>query len=286
MATRDFENYLKAIQKQGQAQQGLTNLNLLGQTAQGITSGLVEQRKNRRSFYDMMIKEGYEPKLKGEKIDSKIFNVLMKGDEVDGITWEKPTSEKGSDIGGISKDMFSREQDLANAFRKDVGDYPKIRDSYGRILASAKDPSAAGDLALIFNYMKILDPGSVVREGEFATAQNSGSIPDRVWSMYNKVLRGERLNENIRKDFVSRSKSLYDIQNEQYNKIVDVYKKKAESYGVSPERVLIDLSLAANQNVFNTPKMKTDFANEQEANNANLPVGTEITINGRKAVIE
>jgi len=34
--------------------------------------------------------------------------------------------------------------------------------------------------------MKILDPGSVVREGEFATAQNSAGIPERIRAKYNR----------------------------------------------------------------------------------------------------
>ena len=38
-------------------------------------------------------------------------------------------------------------------------------------------PDAAGDMALIFSYMKMLDPNSTVREGEYATAQDAGSIP-------------------------------------------------------------------------------------------------------------
>jgi hypothetical protein len=36
--------------------------------------------------------------------------------------------------------------------------------------------------------MKMLDPTSVVREGEFATAQNAASIPIKIVNMYNKAL--------------------------------------------------------------------------------------------------
>jgi len=39
----------------------------------------------------------------------------------------------------------------------------------------------------------MLDPGSVVRESEFATAQNAAGVPDQVRNMYNKVLSGTRL---------------------------------------------------------------------------------------------
>ena len=56
-----------------------------------------------------------------------------------------------------------------------------MREAYGRIHA-AKDapPSGASDIALLYGYMKVLDPGSTVREGEFATASNAGGIPDKI----------------------------------------------------------------------------------------------------------
>ena len=45
-----------------------------------------------------------------------------------------------------------------------VKSFAEQASAYGRVVASAEDPSPAGDLALIFNYMKVLDPGSTVRD--------------------------------------------------------------------------------------------------------------------------
>ena len=115
--------------------------------------------------------------------------------------------------------------------------------SYQRIRDSASDPSAAGDLALIFNYMKVLDPGSTVREGEFATAQNSGSIPSRIWASYNKVMSGERLAPAQREDFFKRATTLYKGQEARHKSTVyDRYTKLAQQYGVRPENVVNDLN--------------------------------------------
>jgi hypothetical protein len=87
--------------------------------------------------------------------------------------------------------------------------FPSVVSAFDRIKASSEDPSAAGDLSLIFNYMKMLDPGSVVRESEFATAQNSAGVPDRIRNMYNRVLSGERLGTEQRNDFVDRANRLF-----------------------------------------------------------------------------
>lgn len=133
---------------------------------------------------------------------------------------------------------FGDEFKLSKDFQDVTSDYRKVRDSYTRIKSSAKNPSAAGDLALIFNYMKMLDPGSVVRESEFATAQNSAGVPDRIRNIYNRVLNGERLGVEQRQDFVGRADQLYQGQLAQYQSTKQDYAGRAEAYGFSPDRVL------------------------------------------------
>lgn len=178
-----------------------------------------------------------------------------------------------------SKDYFDMSNKLRDDFDKLSKDYRLVRDSYGRIQASSQDPSAAGDLALIFNYMKMLDPGSTVREGEFATAQNSASIPDRIVGMYNKVRKGERLAPGQREDFVARANKLYESQASIQKKNIDLYSKRSEKAGVDPADVITDLD------DFNANPETKDFATEEEAEAANLPSGTIIMINGRKAQV-
>lgn len=147
---------------------------------------------------------------------------------------------KGPKEGG-GKQQFDFADKLRDEFVSQTKDFVKVRDSYGRIQAAAKDPSAAGDLALIFNYMKLLDPGSVVRESEYATAQNAAGIPDRVRSMYNRILSGEKLAETQREDFVGRSSGLYQSQFDRYNQTVQQYEGLSERFNVDPRNVIVDM---------------------------------------------
>jgi hypothetical protein len=109
--------------------------------------------------------------------------------------------------------------------------YQDVKAAYGRVLASRED--AAGDLALIFNYMKMLDPGSVVREGEFATAQNAAGIPTRIWNLYNKLINGERLSAEQRKMFSKQSESLYQQALKDENKVRSGIERIARGYGLN-----------------------------------------------------
>ena len=149
-----------------------------------------------------------------------------------------------------NKLRFGNEDKLRDEHQKLSGTFIDVRDAYGRILSNAEEQTAASDLSLIFNYMKMLDPGSVVREGEFANAQNSAGVPDRIRSRYNNVLSGERLAENTRQDFIQTAKDLYSTQLASQSYLDKNYKDLATSYGLDPEKVVLD---------FGSPIAKKEF---------------------------
>ncbi len=124
-------------------------------------------------------------------------------------------------------------------FRKEYSDqtkgYQEVKSAYGRILSS--DDSAVGDLSLIFGYMKMLDPGSVVREGEFATAQNSAGVPERIQNIYNKVISGERLSEGQRKSFKGQAGKLYKSAGEQETTVRQGIERIAKGYGLNTQNI-------------------------------------------------
>lgn len=135
------------------------------------------------------------------------------------------------------------EGDLRGEIQKLSKDFFQVRDSYSRVQSAAQKPSAAGDLSLIFNYMKILDPGSTVREGEFANAENSGGVGDKTVAIYNKVLRGERLSPSMRADFLEKAGDLYKSQERIQKSQEKQYRELAARYGGSPENVVLDFAL-------------------------------------------
>lgn len=116
--------------------------------------------------------------------------------------------------------------------------YLESQVAFEKVQRAAKDPSAAGDLALIFGVMKTLDPGSTVREGEFANAQNAGGVGDRVVSLYNRVLAGQRLSPEQRADFVRTAGTQHAAQQAAFQRIVDAYRGVAQRAGANVNDVL------------------------------------------------
>lgn len=145
--------------------------------------------------------------------------------------------------GTSSSDVFDRETKLRGEFTKQLGTFQDVHDGYGRVIAATEqrqvNPNAkspAADIGLIFGFMKMLDPGSVVREGEYATAQNAASVPERVRNAYNKAMSGEFLTPEQRQGFIEQAESLYGKARGGAEGVAERYRGIASQYGVDPGR--------------------------------------------------
>ena len=121
--------------------------------------------------------------------------------------------------------------------------YQEVKSAYGRMLAS--EDTAVGDLSLIFGYMKMLDPGSVVREGEFATAQNAAGVPERIMNVYNRLISGERLNASQRNSFKGQAKGLYNSALEGEKTVRTGLERIATGYGLNTNNIFYTAAEAA-----------------------------------------
>lgn len=135
-------------------------------------------------------------------------------------------------------DLAQAEQALRKEFIAQIKVPQTVVNSYEQIAQAAKNPSAQNDLALIFSYMRMLDPTSVVREGEFANAQNAAGVPDRIRNEYNRLRDGQRLNPEQRIGFVNSAKGLHDQAKSQIDAYREQYSGLAREYNYAPDRVV------------------------------------------------
>tara|TARA_R100000951_G_scaffold17554_1_gene13978 strand:- start:7155 stop:8759 length:1605 start_codon:yes stop_codon:yes gene_type:complete len=166
-----------------------------------------------------------------EQVDGSLVRVLPNGTVEELYAGGGDNSQTFDDVSKVRREFSGLSA---------VKSFEQQSAAYGRVVASAQDASAAGDLALIFNYMKVLDPGSTVREGEFATAQNSGGIDDRVRSIYNSVINGERLSIAQRNDFGDRATRLYDNAEKGFLNLYNQFSEIAVRQGMNVPDALID----------------------------------------------
>ena len=140
----------------------------------------------------------------------------------------------------------ARASQLSTRLRGQYEQNPAIKNAYTianqlqTVRAAASQSDAASDLSLIYAYMKILDPNSVVRESEFATAEKARGVPDDIRNLYNRVLKGTRLTPEQRTQFLAtatrvgqQARAGLKMQNDRYAKI-------AGQMGVDPSLVVFD----------------------------------------------
>jgi hypothetical protein len=139
---------------------------------------------------------------------------------------------------------IANETTIRKEFAAQVKPYQEVISAYKRVESAATSPTAAGDLSMIFAYMKMLDPGSVVREGEFANAQNATGVPGQVVNLYNRVKTGQRLSPEQRADFLNQAQKLKMNAESSYKQYERQYRGIAEQYNIPPERVLVGPSVS------------------------------------------
>lgn len=113
-----------------------------------------------------------------------------------------------------------------------------IAESYERIRGAPA--SGVGDMALIFGLMKMQDPNSSVREGEYANAENAGGAFSKYGNLYNKVLEGAVLTDDLRAKFKSEGARFYSAQRRLYEAEAENYREYAAGLGFDPSHVVFD----------------------------------------------
>lgn len=167
------------------------------------------------------------------------------------VETSKTLKEVAGENGAIpEKDKPDMELKLRKEYNTETKSYKDVLESYRRI--EATEDTAVGDISLIFAYMKMLDPVSVVREGEQATAQNARGVPDTVMNVYNRALSGERLTENQRKQFRSQANKLAEAAKKTEKTVRTGLTRISKKYGLNSENIFYDVE-PSGDNVNNVP---------------------------------
>jgi hypothetical protein len=153
---------------------------------------------------------GKDVKPTGPKTE-KVGDTLVQLDEATG-KW-KPVYSAPAKAAPPPKDITVAERNtLQTQYDRDLGTRKNrmVLEAYDDATSLVKDPSPASDQALIFAYMKSLDPNSVVRESEAESAQALGGMMERAKAWYAKNAGESGLTDAQRKDLVSQIRKLAD----------------------------------------------------------------------------
>jgi len=135
-----------------------------------------------------------------------------------------------------------------------------------RLLSEGKI-SGPQDVALVYDFMKALDPTSVVRESEYAMGASSGNLFLGALAKFNGLFRegGGKLPENVKKEFQNIINQRYGAISQQYDNLDSETRRKMKAMGINdPSMFLTDYTQA---------ETSTTGGNIQNSYNTNPPDG-------------
>lgn len=173
---------------------------------------------------------------------SRANNAATVGASLANAAATREVAKATRDAAQISKDRDT-EMKLADDYRAQSKPFKEVSDAYKTINSTldnaAKSPAAT--LAAATKFMKLLDPGSVVRESELGMALAASGVIDRAANYYNVLKSGRVLTPQQVKDFKNVTGQIYQAAQQQQQSIDSDYRKKAETYKLRPEMVTQDL---------------------------------------------
>jgi hypothetical protein len=105
--------------------------------------------------------------------------------------------------------------------------YDVTRSQYENIMDAAQraysQPNGQSAITLMYSYMKMLDPNTGIKEGEVALAENAGSVPERVWGLYNKIVNGQQFPASQLREYVENAQMIYKRRAEDLHRINRYY---------------------------------------------------------------
>jgi hypothetical protein len=105
---------------------------------------------------------------------------------------------------------------------------------------AAKDNSGGSDLNLIYGMGKVMDPNSVVREGELQLAASTGSLGQQLQGYYKSIVNGGRLSPTVKKDLLAQIESRARPQQMLYENTKKRYTSIAQRNNLNPEDLFVE----------------------------------------------
>jgi hypothetical protein len=217
------------------------NQALIGQLQQGIESRATAAQKNAtiewlrsRGRNDLVSAiEGGLPAADALRMAMQpedplaAINLRMKELELAGMEGPQPT---------LTGDQLTALNTIRDDVRAELGPFDIVKQGYNNITTFYSNPSGTSDYALAVAFAKILDPGSVAREGEVSAVQNAGArIPALGQAMRNAITGEGALTPEVRQQIAELATQIYSERAASAQTTLQSYGELARQAGVPTE---------------------------------------------------
>ncbi len=156
------------------------------------------------------------------------------------FVFDKSDPSKIRDLGASGENKFQNVAEL----RKEIHTLPSYKNwtqaepIYRSMLETQGTDSKASDLNLVYGLGKIMDPNSVVREGEMVMVSKTASLPDWFYGYVNSINGGAKLTPDTRKAILAEAKIRADQYRTMAEQDIAPYHGIASRFGMRPGDII------------------------------------------------
>lgn len=143
-----------------------------------------------------------------------------------------------------TSDMFSNTQGKKDATNlrkefstetKNLG-FQELQNSWQKVQSAPT--TGAGDLTIVYSYIKALDPTTAVREGEINLTKAAESIPGNIIRAYKRAKEGQVISPELRQEMIGEIGRMYNERAKKQQELNAFYSGLASDSGVDPNDVI------------------------------------------------
>jgi hypothetical protein len=197
----------------------------------------VEAKYAERTAVDKLIKSAADLGLTKAQTNSALAQTRKLGVETQKAALELEAFKAS---GGVDPaKAFDYEEKLRKEFQTRTKVYSELGTTYQNIKSSSEAKNGPGDIALITGFQKMLDPGSVVRETEFATGRDTAGLYQRLLNESQKLQSGQlfALDSKQRQEYVNLAKQYLESAQKKAGEDKKALGVVVKNYKLNPENV-------------------------------------------------
>ena len=160
--------------------------------------------------------------------DRKAYNQSVLGRQ-QAAAAEREEKEAAKRAEALSDNVDALRKEVSG--RKEIAKYRQSSAELASLKQLAKDSSGANDMAIVFAFMKSLDPDSAVRETEYNAAAATGTPDQRMMGLVSKYWTGGPLSPGQRQAFIKAAEAAQSGHKAAYERASQTYRHIAKKRG-------------------------------------------------------
>lgn len=186
-----------------------------------------------------------------------VMSGALGGKEAVGLFYQKPNPVNGVEVGGklvnpetgeviydptggaaptLTADQSAGLNTLRDDLRTETAMFQIVKNGYDNVQSFFSNPGGVSDYALAVGFAKIVDPGSVAREGEVAAvASAGGQFPSLASALQNALTGTGSLPPAVRNKIVQLAREIYANKANDAQATITRYEEIARRSGLPPE---------------------------------------------------